>query len=144
MLNDQLKKALLGELKRVWLPTMGLVSWPNVDFKTPSDKMWSEVFVMEYGTERASLGSDSLRRHYGSLQVNIYSPAGVGSSENRIVSDILESHFDDLIMTLADEVVVNFGTPDSRDIVGRANPTKGNWFQRVCDCPFYMDYRVAK
>jgi len=142
------RRALASHVKSNWLPEFGPIAWPNVKFVTPNDKRWATVRYMSYPTNRASLGSsDFLNRNFGSLQIDLYCPSGLGAAENREAADYLEALYDSLLLPTVDGELIVFGTPTSQDLdaVGeRREGTNSNWFRRVVDCPFHRDTRRVK
>jgi hypothetical protein len=130
---------LLSHAKSFWLPAWGPVSWPNADFSPPANARWASLRLMEYGSERINIGRPKKQRHYGSVQIDLYSPKNTGTKEAREITDAIEAIYDELILRTADGEPVEFQTPASHDLSGSGSEdgTADSWYRRVVDSPFY-------
>lgn len=130
-----------------WNPADGKIAWPNKDFTTPSNEMFVVFNILDRGTVRSSLGRTYLKRSFGSLQIDIYTPASMGTSRSRQIADRLENIYDSLDLVTSDGQSVVFGTPSSRVLPPneqRAANLDDNWDRYVVDLPFKREQMVAK
>lgn len=131
-----------------WNPSDGTVAYPNIEFTTPENQMFAVVNIVEGGTVRKSIGYSQYRkRSMGTLQVDIYTPIGLGTKKSRLIGERLERVFDTIDLATTDGELITFGTPRSRTVPlneQRASNLEDNWDRYVVECPFYRDIDVAK
>lgn len=147
MSKETERATIFSELKNVWPSQYGAIAWPNLPFVAPTADRWAAAEILTYTTDRASLGRDFFKRTYGSLQIDLFVPDGVGTKEAREVADFLEDHFQDLKLITSDGEAIQFGTPESKTLpvnVARAENLEDNWYRYVVDCPFHRDSHVIK
>jgi hypothetical protein len=142
------RDALESLVRENWPDEFGPLALPNVPFVSPAGSRWAELYLLTHHRDRVSLGSQEyLTRSWGSVQITLYCPSGLGSRMNRLASDYLESYFEDRLIVLGSEEKVQFGTPVSRETTGvqeRQEGTNDNWLRTVVDCPFQRDQVVRK
>ena len=123
------------------------VAWPNTEFSTPVNGKFLVVNFVDRGTTRESLGRSYLKRHRGTLQLDLYVPAGEGIGFARNVADYVEEVYDSLDLLTTDGEPVYFRTPSSREIGGneaRASNLEDNWYRYVIECPYDRQEIVIK
>lgn len=115
------------------------VAWPNHEFTTPANSMFAVFSLVDRGTTRESLGRTYLKRHRGTLQIDLYSPAGTGVRPATQISDFLENLYDSLDLVTTDGEQVFFRTPTSRTVSineDRASNLADNWQRIIVECPY--------
>jgi hypothetical protein len=131
-----------------WNPADGEVAYPNIEFSTPENALFAVVNIVEGVTVRRSIGYSQYRKRItGTLQIDIYTPSGMGTSKSRLIGERLERVFDTVDIVTTDGEVIKFQTPSSRTVAineQRAANLEDNWERYVVECPFFRDVDVTK
>lgn len=147
-MSRETERAAIGaHFASVWDPADGPIAWPNKPFDTPANSMFAVFNIVGRGTFRRSVGGSFFKRHEGTLQVDIYTPQDKGTRRSRIIADILENAYQDLLLVLSDGEAVKFGTPSSRVLdpnVIRASNLDDNWARFMFEAPYHRDQHVEK
>jgi hypothetical protein len=142
------RAAITGHFALNWNPADGPVAYPNHEFTTPTNQMFAVLSIVESGTFRKSLGyAQYLKRSRGILQVDIYTPLGLGTKKSRLIGERLERVYDTFDMVTSDGERICFETPSSRTLPlneQRAANLDDNWDRYVFQAPFYRDIIVTK
>lgn len=123
------------------------VAWPNHEFETPANQMFAVFNLVDRGTTRQSVGRRFVKRHRGTVQIDIYTPIGRGIKESRLMADVLEDVYDTLDILTSDNEVVMFRTPSARDVAAneqRAANLDDQWSRLIVECPFDRQEHVDK
>jgi hypothetical protein len=115
------------------------VAWPNHEFTTPSNTLFVVFNLVDRGTSRETIGRTYIKRHRGTLQLDIYMPAGAGVKVSRQIGDALELTYDSLDLPVSDGRVIMFRTPSAREISAneaRASNLEDNWSRYIVECPY--------
>jgi hypothetical protein len=148
MSRETERKTIMDHFKLNWNPADGPVAWPNIEFATPVNSAFAVVQIVEGGTYRRSIGySQYLKRSAGTLQIDIFTPQGLGTRNSRLIGERLERVYDTLDLVTSDGEFLRFGTPRSRTLPvneQRAANLDDNWDRYVVECPFYRDVVVTK
>lgn len=134
-LRALIEKRLMTEFAK---PPTYSISWENVDFEPPNGEQWLQVFL-RYGDAAymtmLSPANSGMDRQNGVLTVNVYSPIGVGMSENLTVAERIKSLFNRVNLAAG----VKFDAASGPQIVNPATPR--NYLQSQITCTFeaYID-----
>jgi hypothetical protein len=141
------RAALAAHFLSVWLESDGPIAWPNKPFTTPSGHMFAVYSIVSRGSVRMSLGRSFFKRHFNTLQVDIYTPQDLGTKRSREISDRLEDIYDSLVLVTPDGESLKFSTPTGRVLdpnVIRASNLDDNWDRFVFEAPYHRDQLVEK
>lgn len=149
MSRESERAAITAHFKSAWEAAYPAVpvAWPNVDFDTPAANPFVVFNLVDRGTARESVGLTYMKRHRGTLQLDIYTPAGAGTRASRLMADFLENLYDTLELSTTDGERVVFRTPSARDVGGneaRASNLEDNWHRIIVECPYDRQQRVVK
>lgn len=123
------------------------VAWPNHEFDTPVNSIFVVFNLVDRGTMRETLGRTYLKRHRGTIQVDIYVPQGLGTKTARQIADFLENQFDSVDLPMGDGSYIFFRTPTSREIpanVQRAANLDDNWYRYMVELPYDRQETVVR
>lgn len=146
MSRDLERSKIVTHFQSIWNSANGPIAIPNQPFTTPANSMYVVLNIVERGTFRKSLGPQFFKRHNGTLQIDMYTPADTGTKKSRQIADGLETIYQDLILTLTDGEHIHFGTPSARVLAlneQRASNLEDNWDRYVIECPFFRDQIVV-
>lgn len=125
-----------------------LIAFPNQPFETPADQFFVVFNIVDRGSVRMSLGAEKyLKRRFGTVQVDLYTPKNEGTKKSRVLADKWEGLYDTINVTLTDGETCVFQTPSSRSLATneiRAANLDDNWDRYVFEAPFYRDQIVEK
>jgi hypothetical protein len=95
---------------------------------------------------RASLGRDYFKRHEGVLQIDLFSPTGLGSSPNLQAVDYLEGIYESLVLVCGTENIYfeDISTVQLSINEERATRLNDNWLRHVISCEFRRDSHLIK
>ena len=130
-------------------PDLGeLIAFPNQAFETPSDQFFVVFNIVDRGSVRRSLGyMKYTKRHFGTVQIDMYTPKNEGTKKSRDLADKWEALYDTINVMLTDGECCVFQTPSSRALATnevRAANLDDNWDRYVFEAPFYRDQFVEK
>lgn len=147
MSRETERQLVTAEFIKAWQPAWGPVAYPNKDFNTPANSTFAVFNLVDRGTTRESIGRTYLKRHRGTLQVDVYTPGSQGTRQGRVIADALEAYFDSLDLLTSDGQPVHFRTPSGRVVAGneeRAANLDDNWSRYIIECPYDRQEVVAK
>lgn len=149
MSRETERAAITAHFKQAWEAAYpGVpVAWPNIDFATPDNSQFVVFNLVDRGTTRETLGRTYVKRHRGTLQLDIYTPGGQGTRESRLMADYLEALYDSLDLVTSDGQGVSFRTPSARPIAGneaRASNLEDNWDRIIVECPYDRQEVVSR
>ena len=78
------REAIETRFAAAWTATP--IAWDNVDF-TPPEGPWVRLHIVNGEAFQASMGSPVLVRHPGLIQIEINTPAGIGSGTAMTLAD---------------------------------------------------------
>lgn len=122
------------------------VAWPGHEFTTPANSMFVVFNLVDRGTTRQTLGRTYIKRHRGTLQLDIYAPSGQGTRAMQQMGDFLEDLYDSLDLPAGANLIM-FRTPGARSVAGneaRASNLEDNWQRLIVECPYDTQNRVEK
>lgn len=149
MSRESERAAITAHFKSAWESTYPTVpvAWPNIEFATPENATFVVFNLVDRGTTRETLGRVYVKRHRGTLQLDIYTPSGQGTRASRLMADYLEALYDTLDLATADGQLVAFRTPSARPVSGneaRASNLEDNWDRIIVECPYDRQEIVAR
>jgi hypothetical protein len=123
------------------------VAWPNKAFETPTRKTFLVFNIVERGVVRHGIGLNYFKRHFGTVQVDIYVPQDEGTKVSRVLTDAMEAEYETLELPTGDGEMIKFQSPASRSMATneiRAQNLDDNWDRYMFEAPFYRDQLVEK
>ncbi len=139
MSRETERQLVTGEFKAFWDTTGLPAAYPNKDFVTPDNSMFGVMNLVDRGSSRESIGRHYLKRHRGTLQIDIYIPGSEGTAKGRVLADRIEARFDSLDLVTTDGEPVSFRTTSAREVGGneaRAGNLDDNWSRYIVECPY--------
>ncbi len=147
MSRESERTALAAHFQTLWDNDDGPIAWPNKPFETPNSQMFCVYSVVNRGTVRQSIGFDFFKRHMGTVQIDIYTPADHGTRRSREIAEILEDAYEMVTLSLTDGEAVVFETPSAKVLdpnVIRASNLDDNWDRFVFEAPYHRDQHVDR
>lgn len=143
--SKALNIAIESRFNTLWTATG--IHYDNV----PSDatvSAWVSMYVLDGDSNKASLGtSPQIRRHTGTVIVDIYTVIDTGSAYGRQLADSAAAIFRDVILTVSDGQI-HFLEPRVKNLRTVYYAASGSvtgptpWQQNVCMIPYFYDQLV--
>lgn len=101
LFND-LQSALQVKLNS--LANRPYIAWPNVDFTPISGKTYLRPTLLPAKSTLSTL--DGMQRNSGLYQIDIFTPAGIGSGAALSLADTIKDHFNESTELTANDTIV--------------------------------------